>query len=99
MTSHHIAQADRLDAWASTQIQAALSVLLPEREADWFEDRSDAFREWLTRMSRQHLDEAQDHRKRAHTALGYGNLGFFKDHMREALHDIRMAKHYARRVA
>lgn len=85
--------------WADEQVQQALSVLLPERANDWFEDHSEAFRERLARMSKSHLDYAISLRRSAHFHRRFGNMGGFKRLMAEALHDMRMARHYARRIA
>lgn len=86
------------EAWANAQVQSAITVLLPEINSDWFEDHSAAFRERLARMSRNHLDEALSHRRRAHICRMNGHIGWFKDWMRDAIREVRMAKHYARRT-
>ena len=86
------------DTWASRQVQEAMAVLLPEQSSDWFEDHSEAFRERLARMSRNHLDEALRHRRTAHFMRRNGHAGAFKQWIHDAIREVRMAKHYARRT-
>ena len=86
------------DAWANAQVQQALSILLPDVNSDWFEDHSEAFRERLARMPRNHLDEALSHRRFAHFMRRNGHIGSFKQWIHDAIREVRMAKHYARRI-
>lgn len=87
------------EAWANAQVQSAITVLLPEVNSDWFEDHSEAFREWLARKSRQHLDEALSHRRFAHSMRQYGHPDFFAKWMGMALREIKLAKHFGKEMS
>jgi len=86
------------DTWASRQVQEAMAVLLPDVNSDWFEDHSEAFRDRLSRMSKNHLDEALRHRRTAHFMRRNGHAGAFKQWIHDAIREVRMAKHYARKA-
>lgn len=84
--------------WADDQVQQALTVLLPEINSDWFEDHSAEFQVWLAKAVRRHLDEALSHRRTAHFMRRNGHIGSFKQWIHDAIREVRMAKHYARRI-
>ncbi len=85
----------REDAWATSQVQQGMAVLLAEQAA---EEQREAYREWLIGASKRRLADAESHKRFADFMRNHGDISGFNHWTREARRALAMSEHYARKA-